>query len=1009
MARIPQAEIERLKSEISVARLVEASGIELKKSGKDLLGTCPFHEDGTPSLVVTPSKNLWHCFGCQIGGGPIDWVMKRNGVSFRHAAELLREGVTPVRAAKVASVRALPAPVSMDADDQALLNQVVGYYHETLKQSPEALAYLKSRGLDHPELIERFRLGFANRTLGLRLPNKQRKEGAEIRTRLEKLGLYRRSGHEHFTGSLVIPVMDEGGNVTEVYGRKIGARLTPGTPLHLYLPGPHRGVWNLEAVKASREVILCEALIDAMSFWCAGFRNVTSSYGVEGFTDEILGAFKTHGVERVLIAYDRDDAGDRAAQKLAERLMGEGLECWRIQFPKGMDANEYALKVAPAAKSLGVAIRKAAWLGKGEKPALIMEPAVIEEPTLPVGSIALPSLAAEVPKAEPAIEPLPAIEASMPASPVPPAPGQEIEAQVKEAEVVMTFGDRRYRVRGLARNMSYDVMKVNVLASRGERFHVDTFDLYAAKARGAFTLQAAIEFAASDEVVKGDLGRLLLKLEQLQDEQIRKALEPKAVEAVPIDEHARREALALLKSPDLLSRILADFEACGIVGETTNKLVGYLAAVSRKLERPLAVLIQSSSAAGKSSLMEAMLAFMPEEERVKFSAMTGQSLFYMGETDLQHKILAIVEEEGASRASYALKLLQSEGELSIASTGKDPQTGNLVTQEYRVKGPVMMFLTTTAVTIDEELLNRCLVLSVDEDRAQTAAIHRLQRERRTLQGLARRQERETLVELHRNAQRLLKPLAVVNPFADRLTFPDAATRLRRDHEKYLTLIDAIALLHQHQRDVKTMTWRGRAIEYIEVELSDVAQANALAHEVLGRSLDEVPPQTRRLLTEIVKLVEARAAALDVKREAVRFTRRELRSALAWGDTQLKTHLARLTELEFVLAHREGQGFHYELAYDGDGTAAPHLSGLIDVERLYDAKRSGLDAERSALGRSLAGGRSGLGRSDDSAESPTSADGYGPSSDSASKTHVSKGNGADSLYAQSLPLAAAPRA
>ncbi|HWD40369.1 MAG TPA: hypothetical protein VG944_16085, partial [Fimbriimonas sp.] len=94
----------------------------------------------------------------------------------------------------------------------------------------------------------------------------------------------------------------------------------------------------------------------------------------------------------------------------------------------------------------------------------------------------------------------------------------------------------------------------------------------------------------------------------------------------------------------------------------------------------------------------------------------GQSLYYMGEGDLKHKILAIVEEEGAERASYALKLLQSERELMIASTGKDVSSGRLVTQTYRVEGPVMIFLTTTAIKIDEELLNRCVILSVDEDR-----------------------------------------------------------------------------------------------------------------------------------------------------------------------------------------------------------------------------------------------------------------------------------------------------
>ena len=319
MARIPEAEIERLKNEVSVQRLVEASGIELKKAGKDWAGHCPFHEDATASLVVTPAKNLWHCFGCGAAGGPIDWIIKKNGVSFRHAVELLRDGVSSLVAGPVkrSTVRALDAPVSYDADDQVLLNQVVDYYHETLKQSPEALAYLQARGLTG-EAIDAFKLGFSNRTLGLRLPEKNRVVGADIRARLTKIGIYRESGHEHFNGSLIVPVFDEVGNVVEVYGRKLLDNLRAGTPKHLYLPGPHRGVWNLAALQASKEIILTEALIDALTFWCAGYRNVTSSYGIEGFTDDHLAAFTQHGTERVLIAYDRDDAGERGAQKVAD-------------------------------------------------------------------------------------------------------------------------------------------------------------------------------------------------------------------------------------------------------------------------------------------------------------------------------------------------------------------------------------------------------------------------------------------------------------------------------------------------------------------------------------------------------------------------------------------------------------------------------------------------------------------------------------------------------------------
>jgi DNA primase catalytic core len=980
MARIPEAQIERLKEEVSVERLVENSGIDLKKSGKDKLGRCPFHEDGEPSLVVTPAKNLWHCFGCGAGGGPIDWVMKSRGISFRHAVELLREGVSSlaaadpgavkrstVRAPVRGTVRGLSAPVERDADDVALLDQVTAYYHETLKRSPEALDYLQSRGLDHPDAVEHFRLGYANRTLGLRLPNKQRKEGLALRGRLERLGVMREaSGHEHLAGSLVVPILDEAGHTANLYGRKINDRLRAGTPLHLYLPlreglNP-RGVWNLAALAASQEIILCEALIDALTFWCAGYRNVTTAYGTEGFSDEMLDAMKRHGTRRVLIAFDRDEAGERGAEKVAERLLAAGIECFRIQFPKGMDANEYAQKVTPASRSLGIAIRKALWMGKGAPPPAI-PPA--DAPEIAPVPAAAPLLAAEETPEPP------------PASPMPQAANAEVPCEVTDAAVHFTFHDRRYRVRGLAKNAGGEVMKVNFMASRGEAFFVDSLDLYSARQRTSFVSQAALELQLTDDIVRADVGRVLRKLEDLQEAALAKSLATEEASGVTLSAEEQAEALALLRAPDLINRIGADLAACGLVGEDTNKLVGYLAAVSRLLDKPLGIVIQSSSAAGKSSLMDAVLAFVPEEDKIKYSAMTGQSLFYMGETNLRHKALAIVEEEGASRASYALKLLQSEGELTIASTGKDPQSGNLITQQYRVEGPVALLFTTTARDLDEELMNRCLVLAVDEGRSQTRAVHQVQRDRRTLEGLLARREREALIRLHRNAQRLLRPLDVLNPYAQYLTFPDQTTRLRRDHEKYLTLIDAIAYLHQHQREVKTCRRGEQTIEYVEATLADIALANRIAHDVLGRSLDELPPQTRRLLVLIDGHVGAEAGRQGVRRADVRFTRRALREAVHWGDTQLKTHLARLAELEYLVPHRTRTGgFEYELVYElGEAGDTLRFPGLTDIEALRcacDAVQSGQTLTRSAPGRGLVGPQSGGGRDAESAAEPAPA-------------------------------------
>ncbi len=442
----------------------------------------------------------------------------------------------------------------------------------------------------------------------------------------------------------------------------------------------------------------------------------------------------------------------------------------------------------------------------------------------------------------------------------------------------------------------------------------------------------------------------------------------KAAADVTMTADEEAAALAWLKSPDLLDRIVADIAACGVVGEACNVQAVYLAALSRKLDKPLAVLIQSTSAAGKSALMDAVLDMVPEEERVSYSAMTGQSLFYLGEADLKHKALAIAEEEGVRQAAYALKLLQSQGSLTIASTGKDPATGKLVTQDYRVEGPVALMLTTTAIDLDEELRNRCLVLSVDESRDQTRAIHARQRFEETLEGLEATEDESHVVTLHRNAQRLLKPVKVVNPYAESLTFRDDQTRTRRDHRKYLGLIRAIALLHQHQRPAKTLKRRdGSEVAYIEATLGDIEAANKLAHAVLGYSLDELPPQTRRLLNLIRQMVTERAEAESLHPKEVRFTRKELRDYTGCGDTQAKVHLARLIELEYVflcrLRHNDQTNpYVYELAWEGQGVdGASFLMGLIPAQALdgnmtgYDPQRSGLVEDRAEPGRPEIGG------------------------------------------------------
>ncbi|MCU9671309.1 CHC2 zinc finger domain-containing protein [Escherichia coli] len=920
MARLPEAEVQQQKAAVSLVAVVQAQGRQLVKKGKDFTTLCPFHDEKTPSCVISPEKNLYHCFGCNAGGSVLNWVMQTEKLSLRKAAERLKAELGDNPAVVPLVTRDEPEIFADDeAGRQKLLGRVVEFYHHTLLNAPEAVAYLEKRRLNHPELVAAFKLGFANRTLPYRLPAVKSRAGEKIRARLKGVGVLRESGHEHFTGSLVVPVMDLNGQIREMYGRKITDRLRSGTALHLYLPGAHGGVWNEQALIGSSVVILCESLIDAMSFWVAGVRNVTAAYGVNGFTGEMRAALLAHGVKQVLIAYDNDPAGNEAAVKLASSLAADGIATFRVLFPAGMDANGYLCQVAEPEQAFSVLL-------DGAVPMSDLADAESIAPQASAEPAHLTALAADVAA-------LPAVSA--------PAPGVSVEA-LADGELMVALPGERWTIRGVSRKTNAAAMKVNaqVLDTGSGVVFADAVDMMSARSRGGYARAAAAELGLAEGDLRRSLGKVLLALEHWQ-------AAPQPENAAPeMSDTDREAALELLRDECLAGRIASDMAACGVVGESTNLTAAYLAAVSRKLDRPLAVLIQSSSAAGKSSLMDAVLNLIPPEERLQYSAMTGQSLFYLGETNLQHKILAIAEEEGVRQAAYALKLLQSDGELTIASTGKDDASGNLVTKQYTVKGPVMLMLTTTAIDVDEELLNRCLVLTVNESREQTEAIHAAQRYAQTLEGLLASNEKSYITALHQNAQRLLRPLNVVNPFASQLTFMSDKTRTRRDHMKYLTLIQAIALLHQYQREIKRVEHRGQVVEYIEVTREDIALANRLAHEILGRTLDEMPPQTRKLLLLIQTMVSEQAAAQHCKPGEVRFTRREIRDFTQWSDNQLKVHCMRLAEMEYLLIHGGSRGhlLQYELLWDGSGDGS-HLCGLIEPEdnQVHDSGKLGQGA------------------------------------------------------------------
>ena len=359
MTFIPNQELLSLKTYISLISLVQSNGVELKRVGANWIGKCIFHIEKTPSLVITPSKNLFHCFGCGAAGSVIDWVMKIENIGFREAVEkLARENnislaqieKQPQRKECKEMLDRVDVELMIEKSDAELKAWAIEVYHQVLLKNTVALGYLESRGLNSLDMIEQFQLGYSSRSLLMQLPAGLRNQTTnKLRERLQELGLLRESGHEHFNNCIIVPIFNEIGEVVEIYGRKAVASIRSDMPMHLYLKGPHKGVFNShELLKGCyKEVILCEALFDALTFWVIGHPNVTSSYGVEGFNPEHLSLFKQAGIRRVLIAYDSDEPGQIASTKLVKLLNKEGFKCARIEFSAlEKDANATAKAAA---------------------------------------------------------------------------------------------------------------------------------------------------------------------------------------------------------------------------------------------------------------------------------------------------------------------------------------------------------------------------------------------------------------------------------------------------------------------------------------------------------------------------------------------------------------------------------------------------------------------------------------------------------------------------------------
>jgi len=394
----------------------------------------------------------------------------------------------------------------------------------------------------------------------------------------------------------------------------------------------------------------------------------------------------------------------------------------------------------------------------------------------------------------------------------------------------------------------------------------DRVDLVDFRRRQRLARDVADLFGRQDREVLGHLAVVLDTVERSTRQ------EPEAVVLTP---ERKRAAMKLLKGSELLERAAKALESVGHVGEPESKRLGYLVATSRLLRRPLSAILRAPSGCGKSQLLEALEALTPPESVTFLSRVTAQALFYSGQDHLKHKLILIDEAAGSTEADYSIRTLQSKGFLTLQSPGKPPM---------RVEGPIALMSGTTSADLNPENLSRCLELTLDDSPEQTKRIQVAQRK-----AWAGGKARAANVQLWQDAQRLLEPLPVVIPFAERLRFPTRSTHDRRGNAKLLGLVAAHALLNQHQRERD-------AGGCVVATSEDYTAVHGLLQPVLAAEISELTPraaQVYRCLDEAGEPLSRRDIAQRIrcgyntaKRALVDLLAQELVTTLPGGPPTL---------------------------------------------------------------------------------------------------------------------------
>lgn len=896
-------EISEIKSRLSITAVLKTYNLTPDRNG---MLKCPFHEDGEASLKVYTDTNSFNCFGCEAGGDVIEFIHLKEKCS-KHEAIVKAKGLVSPSGQPASSPQKPPAGAPSQASKEdpdreariALLTRVFGYFRGAINNSRPSRKYITE--IRHLELF--LEIGYNSG----QFHHGQRRDEDLIRECV-KYGLLtptqsktkagNDTGYYVFgKGCIVFPLKDSQEQIRGLYFRSIVETEHATTGRHYYLKD-REGLYPGYPGEKTQKLILTEAVIDAATLlqlpFISGSYEILACYGTNGLTQEHLAAIGAlQNLREVYIFFDGDQTGRKASGKIARVVsqIKENVSIKIVNTPEGEDVN--GLLVGHDAEIFTHLLDSATVFSLTEQ-----------------GSRASTGNNEGV-SAGKNLTTVP--ENPEPSEPTHPSTAPLARLNVKDPEqLVYETEGLRITIWGGVEQENLSRLKVSMhIKSKGDQYKSfrDDVNLYSHSGLQKLIQSISESIEISTVTVSNTLSDLTEQLEAYRLEERSAMIRSRQPRSYEMSVEERKAALAFLKDKDLGRRTMALIQQSGLIGEQRNGLLLFLLYLSRLNDDPLHAIIFGKSGSGKTYLQTRVSECLPEESVRTVTSLTENTLYYSARDFWKHKVLLIEDLEGVYNAFLPLREFMSKQSITKLTTDKDAK-GNNIQKLLTVEGPICVSGATTQGSIYEDNANRSFLLHIDETSDHMGRVMEYQRQLQA--GLVNETGQEAARQVLKNAQRLLRKVRVVNPYAPDLRIPDCVFKKLRTNMHYLKLIEMITFYHQYQRK-RVHSHSSEKELCIETSLEDIALANFLVKETLLRKSDELSEDTRVFFEHLKELTAQKSGSGSSARNVV-FYAKEVRSHLRMHPMKVNRYLHQLESRGYI--NRRGgnrkTGYEYEI-------------------------------------------------------------------------------------------------